>query len=355
MLELNGVSHMAGGQPVLVNVGLHIAPGRPLVFLAPAGLARQSLVRLLTGRERPARGRILYGAEPASGSKALKRDLLLVSRLGAEGGRSRLAAIIRQAARTRGLSGAALEAEVGRSASAVGIADQLDAPAKRLDLEGCIRLLLAVAIAQQPKLLVLDDALRDLDSTSRQRVLADLPGIFSACAGATILCFTASPQEARGVGGDLVVLDAGRIAQTGPAASVLDHPRDLATARATAAPALNTLSVDWVEGERRLADGSSFAPPPGLTLPEGVSVTLAFRPDDLRPHRSDDQAIRFLVRGAGSEIVEDARYARVVFAGVEWRMTADEIGDPASGLMLNAFVAPHRVMVFNADGAAIRT
>lgn len=353
MLELNGVSHMAGGQPVLVNASLRIAPGRPLVFLSPSGPARQSLVRLLTGRERPARGRILYGTEPASGSKALRRDLMLVGRSGADDGRGRLAAVIRQAARRRGLSGPVLEAETSRAASVAGIASQLDALAKRLDLEERIRLNLAVAIAQQPKLLVLDDVLRDLDSPSR--LLSDLPGIISGWADATILYFTASPQEARGVGGDLVVLDAGRIAQIGPAASVLDHPRDLATARVTAAPALNTLAVDWIEGERRLADGSSFAPPPGLTLPEGVSVTLAYRPDDLRAHRSDDQAIRFLVRGAGSDVVAGVRYARVVFAGVEWRMAAGEGGDPAPGLMLNAFVDPNRVMVFGADGSAIRT
>jgi ABC-type sugar transport system ATPase subunit len=353
MLDLIGVSHRAGREAVLDRATLRIEAGRALVVLAPAGSGRAGLLKLLAGLERPAEGSIRFGTEEASKSKFLKDGVFWVRKHGAEPVGRKARAVIGSAARAGGLKGQAVDAEVARAAQAAGLSGKLEAVVKTLSLEDRVRLTLASAAARKPKLLLLDDPLGGLEGEARLRMMSDISVMLAESGRVVIVYATASPDEARAIGGDIAVIEDGRIAQLGPAAEVLDHPRDIATAKATSHPALNLMRVDWFgAGRRRLLDGSTFAPPPGLAVPDESGFTLAFRPADALAVRHDEDAVRFVVRGVGGETVDGVRYARVAFAGAEWLMALPPSGDPAPGLMLNAFVDRGKLMVFMPDGAA---
>lgn len=351
MLDLMGVSHRTGRDVVLERVSLRIEPGQPHIILAPSGPARSSLLRLMSGQEKPDKGVVRIGSQDVR--KARSSDILSVRKFGAEATGRKARAMIHQAARRGGMTSRLADVEVNRAATAAGLAGEVERRAKELDLEARIRLQLAMAAARKPRLLLLDDPLAGLKGEARARLLVDLAAMLSIGERVVIVYATSSPEEARLIGGELLVIDNGRIAQSGPAADVLDHPRDIATARATTHPALNVVGVASQNGIWRLGDGSTFAPPPGLSLPTEGGFSIAFRPDDARSARADEQALRFLVRGLGGETVDGIRYAKVGFAGAEWLVAAPPSGDPAPGVMINVFVDRDKAMVFRADGVSL--
>lgn len=353
MLDLNGVSHRTGREVVLDEASLRFEPGRICVVLIPSGPGRQGLLRLLAGQDRPDKGSVRFGTEDASSSKALKSGVAHVRKFGAEPTGRKVRALVHQAARRGGMASRAADVEVSRAATAAGLAGRLETRVRDLDLEDRVRLQLAMAAAQKPKLLLLDEPLADLQGEARSRLLVDLVAMLGVSDRVVIVYVTASPAEARAIGGDLAVIDRGRISQAGPVADVLDHPRDLGTARAISFPRLNLVAVARESGACRLADGSTFAPPPGIALPPEGGFTIAFRPADASASRSNERCIRFLARGEGAETVSGMRFARVGFAGMDWLVTLPATGDPAPGVMTNVFVDRDKVMVFDADGRAV--
>jgi len=351
MLELISVSHRTGGQTVLTAASLRIGAGQPSVILAPAGPARSSLLRLISGQERPDRGVIRVGGQDPA--RARKRDVLVVRRFAAEATGQTVQVMIHRAARRGGLARGLAEVEVIRAASATGLLGYLDCKLGELDLEARIRLQLAMAAAQRPGLVLLDEPLAGLEGEARARLLADLAGMLDMGEHVVMVYATASPHEAQAIGGELVVIDGGRILQAGPAEQVLEQPIDLATARVTMSPALNVIFVARRHSVWRLGDGSSFAPPPGLPLPAEVGFYLAFRPDDARSSRADARDVRFPARGEGGETVAGVHYVRVIFAGSDWLVASQAGADTGPGLMRNVFVDRDRVMLFDANGVSI--
>jgi ABC-type sugar transport system ATPase subunit len=280
---------------------------------------------------------------------------MVIRKFGAEATSRKVRAMIHQAARRSGMTSRLADTEVSRAATAAGLATHTERKVKELDLEGRIRLQLAMAAAQKPRLLLLDDPLAELAGEARARLLVDLTAMLSISERVVIVYATASPAEARAIGGELAVIEGGRIAQSGPAADVLDHPHDLATARATAHPALNVVAVSCKGGLWRLGDGSTFAPPAGLPLPAGAGFSIAFRPEHASWTRADERALRFLVRGQGAETFGGIRYAKVSFSGADWLLALPAGGDPAPGVMLNVFVDRDRAMLFDANGLSIKS
>ncbi len=75
-IRLSGVSVEAAGNTVLEEVDLEIAPGEHVAIVGPSGAGKSSLVGLLLGWYRPARGTVEVDARPLTGDwlRALRRD-----------------------------------------------------------------------------------------------------------------------------------------------------------------------------------------------------------------------------------------------------------------------------------------
>jgi molybdate transport system ATP-binding protein len=85
------------------------------------------------------------------------------------------------------------------------------------------RVALARALAARPEVLLLDEPLAALDSTTRREALGELRAVFAEAAAPVVLV-THSFEEAAALAGELVVIDAGREAQRGSAAAISAAP-----------------------------------------------------------------------------------------------------------------------------------
>ncbi|WP_181784809.1 ATP-binding cassette domain-containing protein, partial [Pseudonocardia pini] len=62
-VELSRVTTVRGGEPVLVRLGLRLAPGSVTVLMGPSGAGKTTLVNHLAGLGAPDAGRVRIGDE----------------------------------------------------------------------------------------------------------------------------------------------------------------------------------------------------------------------------------------------------------------------------------------------------
>jgi glycerol transport system ATP-binding protein len=335
MLELRDVSRAHGRDPILSRVSIDFSSDVPTAVVGLSPLARETLLRLLSGADRPQTGSIrLGGADIARVRKEKGR----IVRVGASGLKASSGQKVRKL----------MAAE---TAARVGLAGRLEARVHELDPEQRVRLAIGAARESRPALLLLDAPAAQISGDGRAQFISDL-GATLAETGAVVVLVAELPDEAQGLGGRVVVLDRGLVLQRGPARDVFSRPVSLAVAQATSHPPLNTLPMTARDGQGVLPDGATFQPPENLAFPSIGACTLAFRPNDASLERQSQGCLRFVVRTEGEETVSGRRFARVRFAGVDW-LAPLPVEAPPTGMVMNAFVDRARLMMFDDTGKMV--
>ena len=226
-LQVQQVSVSIGGTPILTDVDLDVRPGEFVGLIGPNGSGKSTLLRTIYRSLRPSGGAVLLGEEGAA---------VDVWRMSAREAARHTAAVLQNSPAPPGLTVREV-AELGRTPHhgmfdrATTRADReiVDAALERtgmLDHAGRIygslsggerqRVLLARALAQQPKLLVLDEPTNHLDIRARFELL-DLVHTL----GVTTLAVLHDLDLAVRSCDRLVVLDRGRVVAAGPVLEAL--------------------------------------------------------------------------------------------------------------------------------------
>lgn len=334
MLELSDVSRMVNGAALLSRVSLDIPAGHPTAIAGLAPVQREAFAQLLSGVDKPQAGSIRLGGKDVAQARREKGRIL---RIGPQG---------------IAPSGAKVGKFIGAEAAArAGLSGKLETKTSTLTVDQRVRLAIVQAVAARPSLLVLEAPASLADPAARDALAADLPQLLSGFGGVLVL-LAGGADEALSLGGTLVVLEGGGIAQAGPAADVSAHPVSLAAAAATSWPTLNRLDLRVRDGRCFLPDGSTLQLPDDLSLPADSACTLAFHPDDSTLERASPGCVRFVVRAISEEPRGARRYLRTTFAGVPW-ICPLAVAAPPPGAVLNAFVDRSRLMMFDAEGRAL--
>jgi ATP-binding cassette subfamily C protein len=215
-IDLVGVSftYPGTGRAILDDVTLSIQPGESVAIVGPSGSGKSTLLRLLLGFETPTNGVVLY-----DGRDMRNLDVLAVRR--------QLGVVLQDSALDSGqirknVSGPRRmrDPEIWAVLEAAAVADDIRAMPMRLETPltfggGGIsggqrqRLLIARALATQPRILVLDEATSALDNRAQATISANLDSM-----GITRLIVAHRLSTIRNAD-RIIVLDAGRIAQEG--------------------------------------------------------------------------------------------------------------------------------------------
>lgn len=191
MIRLEGVDKDYRQRPgALASIDLRVADGELLVVEGPAGSGKSTLCRLLTGAERPTRGKVCIGDQDVArlSEKALP---FLRQRIGHVFQDDRFiasATALENVILPLDIAGAARRDAIRRAKAALDrlglLAREASRPDELSDGEQC-RLAIARAIAHQPALLLADAPFGRLDAGDAAAV-AQLFADFSA-AGCTVL------------------------------------------------------------------------------------------------------------------------------------------------------------------------
>jgi molybdate transport system ATP-binding protein len=213
-----------------LDLDLSVGDGEVVAVLGPNGSGKTTLLRTLAGLVGLDRGRlVLDGAtldDPAAGTfvppeqrpvGVVFQDTLLFPHLSALDN-------VAFAPRASGRGRATARALARDWLERLDLADQAEARPRTLSGGQAQRVALARALAREPHVLLLDEPLSALDAGARAAVRRDLHRHLGAFDGATVLV-THDPLDALALADRIVILEDGRVTQTGTLAEVTTRPR----------------------------------------------------------------------------------------------------------------------------------
>jgi molybdate transport system ATP-binding protein len=308
-----------------VHADLDAEDGETVALLGPNGSGKSTVVACLAGLLPPDAGTIVLDGETLDDVRAhvhvpaedrpvgvVFQDELLFPHLSA----------IENAAFPLRARGAAASEARTRSRE---LLDRLGFPAERAgarprDLSGgeAQRVAIARALIHEPRLLLMDEPTSSLDVRARSEIRPLIRAILGGFAGVRLVV-THDPVEALTLADRIVVLEDGRVTQSGTPEQLRNAPRTPYVADLVGvnlfAGRLEPLEPD--AGAVVTSAGNVVVPwPDGLSREPVDGVLAVLRPSDVALHISRPEgSARNVVRGRVVEIAIEGERARVRLAG----------------------------------------
>ena len=201
----------ASARNVLERISFTVAPGEFLCIVGASGCGKTTLLRLLAGLMRPSEGEIRFLGEPV---RDTSRDRAIVFQ---DYSRALLpwrtvAGNIALALRSGGMPQAEQPARIAALLQTMGLAQSAERYPGQLSGGMQQRVQIARCLAQQPRLLLMDEPFGALDAITRQH-LQDEVAQLATTVGTTVVFITHDLEEAIYLGDRVIVLGAnpGRI------------------------------------------------------------------------------------------------------------------------------------------------
>jgi molybdate transport system ATP-binding protein len=284
-----------------LDVAIAAADGETVAVLGPNGAGKSTLLRALAGLVPLRRGRISVDDqvvdEPATSTYVVPehrsvgvvfQDYLLFPHLS-------VLENVAFGARSRGVRRTEARRRAADWLARVGVADRASAKPGALSGGQQQRVALARALVTEPRLLLLDEPLAALDAGTRTELRRELRTHLGSFGGARVLV-THDLLDAVALADRLIVLEDGRIAQSGSVREVTDAPRSRYVADLVGINLLRGIA----HGHEVLLDGGGVV----VTAdPTDGDVYVAIQPHSVSLHRvqpegSPRNVWRGLVRGA---------------------------------------------------------
>jgi tungstate transport system ATP-binding protein len=216
-LMLEDVSLLAREVTILDHVSLVLAAGAPTMLVGPNGSGKSSLMRIAMGLVPPTRGRVTYGGRsdvpPTRRAIVFQRPVML---------RRSAAGNLTYALAAAGIPRAQRDAAAQELLDRVGLGALSDRPARRMSGGEQQRLAIARALAKEPEILFLDEPTASLDPAATKATEDIIAGI--AGRGIKIVMATHDLGEARRLGGEIVLMNRGRIVEVADTQTFFTSP-----------------------------------------------------------------------------------------------------------------------------------
>ena len=205
-LYATGLERRFGPARVLRGVELTVQPGRLHLVAGPNGAGKTTLLRILAGLMQPSAGMVQIFGSSLAGNPALRARIGLLSHQSLLYDDLTPEENLIFAARLYRLDDPA--ARAATALAAVGLADRMREPVRRLSRGMVQRVAIARALLHQPRVLLLDEPFTGLDAPSVQQVLAVLQTQLAA--GCAMVLVSHSLHEAWPLAHRISVLVRGR-------------------------------------------------------------------------------------------------------------------------------------------------
>jgi ABC-type Fe3+/spermidine/putrescine transport system ATPase subunit len=219
-LAIQGLDKAFADRPAVADLTLDVARGEILALLGPSGSGKTTTLRLLAGFEKPDAGRITVDGEDVTGVRPEARRFGMVFQHYAlfphldVGENVGFGLALRGDARARRVS------EVLAMVDLAGFERRAVAELSGGQQQ---RVALARSLAPEPRVLLLDEPLSNLDPALRERTRQELR-LAIRRVGITTVFVTHEQEEAFDLGDRVAVLHAGRLDQIGTPDELYDAP-----------------------------------------------------------------------------------------------------------------------------------
>ncbi|MEO8485253.1 MAG: ATP-binding cassette domain-containing protein [Betaproteobacteria bacterium] len=291
-LSLSGICKAFDGVAALDDVSLDVREGEFVCFLGPSGCGKTTLLRIIAGLETPDRADIRLDGRNLADIPARRRNFGIVFQSYSLFPTMSVARNIAYGLECRGWPREAIPPRVAEMLALVNLGDQVHKKPHQLSGGQQQRVALARALAPKPVVLLLDEPLSALDARVREELRAEIKALQSRLSITTIMV-THDQHEAMEVADRIVVMNRGRIEQTGRPVDLYERP-----------------------GTRFVAE---FIGRMNLVRDVHGHAVAGIRPEHVE-----------IVNGPAAPDTRHGRVARAVFLGSITRITLDVDGSPVT-------------------------
>ncbi len=215
------------GKVIALNIErLGIEQGTYNVILGPSGAGKSTLLRTVAGLDYPDSGKIILDGKDITNKPAWERDIGLVFQNYALYPHLTVYDNIALPLTVKGFKKEDINKRVMQIVKVMGIEEHINKYPRQLSGGQQQRVALARAIIKQPKLLLLDEPLSNLDAKVRVELRSYLKTLQRQL-NITALHVTHDQSEAMAIADNLIVLNGGAVDQVGSPKDIYENPKTM--------------------------------------------------------------------------------------------------------------------------------
>jgi len=222
-VELRNIAVRYGSHAVLRDISLAIEPGEFFALLGPSGSGKSTLLRLIAGFVPAQAGEVRIAGAEVSAVPPWERNVGMVFQNYALWPHMTVRENVAFGLEERRLAAHVVAEKVRAALGLVNLLEYLDRRPSQLSGGQQQRVALARTIAVEPKVLLLDEPLSNLDAKLRIRMREELRALQRKL-GITTIFVTHDQEEAMTTADRIAVMDQGVIQQVGTAMEIFDNP-----------------------------------------------------------------------------------------------------------------------------------
>lgn len=263
------------------GISLRIRNGEFISLLGPSGCGKTTTLKMIAGFEQATSGAIRFDGSDVMHVPAEKRDIGMVFQNYALFPHMTVAGNLAFGLEMRKLPKAEIQSRIARVLEMVQLSSHADRYPNQLSGGQQQRVALARALVIEPKILLLDEPLANLDAKLREEMRVFIREI-QRRVGITTVYVTHDQAEAMTMSDRVVVMFGGRIAQMGTPAEIYDQPASVDVAKFVGQVNLLSMKVDAVSSDGGMDVSGPFGPIRVKAIEGAVpgrAVTVAVRPE----------------------------------------------------------------------------
>lgn len=327
IISLKNITVTFDGETVLKNFNLNIKDGEFVTLLGPSGCGKTTTLRIIGGFIKPDSGDVLFNGKRINDLPAHKRTVNTIFQKYALFPHLNVYENIAFGMRIQKKSEKEIKETVKEMLKMVNLVDFANRNVNSLSGGQQQRIAIARALANKPKVLLLDEPLGALDLKLRKDMQVELKNIQQKT-GITFLFVTHDQEEALSMSDTVVVMDKGEIQQVGTPKDIYNEPQ-------------NAFVADFI-GESNIIDGKmkkdflvEFDGKEFKCLDSGFAknepVDVVIRPEDIEIVPPEDGHLSGTVtsvtfKGVHNEIIVDVKGFKWMIQSTEFQEPGDEIG-----------------------------
>ena len=297
------------------DFNLEIADKEFIVFVGPSGCGKSTTLRMVAGLEDITRGDLYIDSVRMNDVEPKDRDIAMVFQNYALYPHMTVRQNLEFPLTLRKVPKDQMDKQVNEAAEILGITEYLERKPKALSGGQRQRVAIGRAIVRNPKVLLMDEPLSNLDAKLRNQMRAEIIKLRKRI-NTTFIYVTHDQTEAMTLGDRIVVMKDGFIQQIGTPQEVYDHPRNLFVSGFIGTPQMNYFDAKLVKENGKYA-----------VVSDGYKVVL-----------SDEKQERLAAKNvAEQDVILGVRPDHIVLGdgGIKGKVEVSELMGPSCHLHLD--------------------
>ncbi len=331
-LEINNLIKYFGDDRAVDGISFGVPEGKFLTLLGPSGCGKTTTLMCIAGLHKPDAGEIRIGTELVTSVKKRvnvapeKRNIGMVFQSYAIWPHMNVTQNVAYPLEIRDVPQTEIDDRVAEALKIVGLSDMADKMATQLSGGQQQRAALARAMVFQPRLLLFDEPLSNLDAKLREQMRVELKRIQHEI-GITSVYVTHDQAEALVMSDEIIVMSKGNIEQSGGPHAIYARPVNRFVSDFIGVANLAKGRIVQNSGEEgiEIAQGEESVRLPCLLaegLSEGDAAYLSVRPENVDASREPGGDPRIEGEVIQSVFLGNYLDCRVKWGEFEWKVLA---------------------------------